>query len=199
MPVPSPSPTATRTLTSIPSQTVTSNPSPSPTATQFGSNNTGWVSPSSQSSQSGGDGDGNQSLPTNAFADGGGVATDTNSGTSTSTSCANTGKDRHAYFNYPLLIPSGSTITGIEMRLDSRADSTSGAPHVCIELSWNNGISWTAMKTGPNMATSERTDILGGSSDIWGRTWSTSELTSANFLVRIVNVSSSTSRDFFLN
>jgi hypothetical protein len=68
-----------------------------------------------------------------------------------------------------------------------------------VELSWNNGTSWTAMKTGPNLTTTERSDTFGSASDTWGRTWSTNELTNANLRVRIVSVSSSTSRDFFLD
>jgi hypothetical protein len=195
---PTPTPTSTgATPTNTP---VTVTPTFTPiTPTQPGGNNTGWVSPSNQASQSGGDGNGFQTSPTNVFADGGGVATDTNSGTGTSTSCTSTAKDRHAYFNYPISIPSGSTITGIEVRTDARADSSSGAPHFCVELSWNNGTNWTAMKTGPNLTTTERSDILGSASDMWGRTWNTSELTNANLRVRIVSVSSSTSRDFFLD
>jgi hypothetical protein len=192
-----PTPTGT-TVTNTPTNTPFTN-TPTFTPTQPSGNNTGWVSPSGQASQSGGDGNGFQTSPTNAFADGGGVATDTNSGTGTSTSCTNTGKDRHAYFSYPLSIPAGSMISGIEVRTDARADSASNAPHFCVQVSWNNGSNWTAMKTGPNLVTSERTDILGSATDTWGRTWSTSELTSANFRVRIVSVASSTSRDFFLD
>jgi len=191
--------TITPSRTNTPTATLTNTPTFTVTPTQPMGNNTGWVSPSGQASQSGGDGNGFQTSPTNAFADGGGIATDTNSGTGTSTSCTSTAKDRHAYFNYPLAIPSGSSITGIEVRTDARADSTSGAPHFCVEVSWNNGTTWTAMKTGPNLLTTERSDILGSASDTWGRTWNTSELTSANFRVRVVSVSSSTSRDFFLD
>ncbi|RPI94107.1 MAG: hypothetical protein EHM40_07675 [Chloroflexi bacterium] len=55
------------------------------------------------------------------------------------------------------------------------------------------------MKTGPNLSTTERSDILGSASDTWGRTWNTNELTSANLRVRVVSVASSTSRDFFLD
>ncbi|RPI94101.1 MAG: glycoside hydrolase family 5 protein [Chloroflexi bacterium] len=193
--------TSTPTQTNTPTNTpVTVTPTFTPiTPTQPGSNNTGWVSPSNQASQSGGDGNGFQTSPTNAFADGGGEATDTNSGTGTSTSCTSTAKDRHAYFSYPLSIPAGSSITGIEVRTDARADSASGTRRFCVELSWNNGANWTAMKTGTNLATTERSDIFGSASDTWGRTWNTNELTSANLRVRIVSVGSSTSRDFFLD
>jgi mannan endo-1,4-beta-mannosidase len=183
---PSRTPTITPTFTFTPTQPV-------------GGNNTGWVSPSGQASQSGGDGNGFQTSPTNAFADGGGTADDVNSGTGTSTSCTSTSKDRHAYFNYPLSIPTGSSITGIEVRTDARADSTSGTPRFCVQLSWNNGTSWTTMKTGLNLSTTERSDSFGNANDTWGRAWNTNELTSANFRVRIVSVASSTSRDFFLD
>jgi len=110
-----------------------------------------------------------------------------------------TGKDRHAYFNYPLSIPGGSTITGIEVRLDARVDSATGTRQMCVEVSWNNGTTWTAVKTSAALSTTEASYILGSATDTWGRTWSASELTSANFRVRITNVSNSTSRDFFLD
>jgi hypothetical protein len=189
--------TPSRTNTPTPSRTNT--PTFTFTPTQPVGNNTGWISPSGQASQSGGDGNGFQTSPANAFADGGGTADDVNSGTGTSTSCTSTSKDQHAYFNYPLSIPSGSTINGIEVRTDARVDSASGTRRFCVQLSWNNGASWTTMKTGSNLSTTERTDTFGSSSDTWGRTWNTSELTSANLRVRIVSVASSTSRDFFLD
>ncbi|HLF25875.1 MAG TPA: glycoside hydrolase family 9 protein [Anaerolineae bacterium] len=193
-PTPTPGPSNTPTPTQP-------GPTNTPTPTQpSGSNNTGWVSPSNQAAQTGGDGNGFQTSPTSAFADGGtSIATDTNSGTNTNTSCANTGKDRHAYFNYPLSIPGGSTITGIEVRLDARVDSATGTRQMCVEVSWNNGTTWTAVKTSAALSTTEASYILGSATDTWGRTWSASELTSANFRVRITNVSNSTSRDFFLD
>jgi endoglucanase len=157
-------PTNTPTRTNTP---VTNTPTASQTPTQPSGNNTGWVSPNNQASQSGGDGNGFESSATSAFADGRTVTSDNNSGTGTSSSCTSTSKDRHAYLNYPLSIPSGSTITGIEVRTDARADSTSSAPHFCVQLSWNNGTTWTTMKTGPNLVTTERTDIFGNASDTW--------------------------------
>src|SRR5512134_1650631 len=90
------------------------------TPTTPSSGNTGWLSPRSQAAQSGGDGNGFQTNPANAFADGGGTADDVNSGTGTSTSCTSTSKDRHAYYNYPISLPSGVSVTGIEVRTDAR-------------------------------------------------------------------------------
>ncbi|HLG16602.1 MAG TPA: hypothetical protein VJH03_19180 [Blastocatellia bacterium] len=50
---------------------------------------------------------------------------------------------------------------------------------------------------GSPLSTSELTYILGGVADTWGRTWSISELSNANFRVRITDVAGNTARDFF--
>ena len=53
------------------------------------------------------------------------------------------------------------------------------------ELSWNGGTSWTAADTDGVETTTEHTGLLGGASDIWGRAWTASELSNANFRVRL--------------
>jgi hypothetical protein len=158
----------------------------------------GFLSPASNAPDSGGDGNGFQTSPVNAYADDAAVATDTNSGTGTSTSCTNIGKDRHRFYDYGIAIPAGSAINGIEVRVDARADSTSGAPKMCVQLSWDGGVSWTAAKATGALTTSLATYTLGGATDTWGRSWSAASLANASFRVRVINVSSSTSRDFFL-
>ncbi len=157
-----------------------------------------FKNPAGNAPDSGGDGNGFQSSATNAYGDDTSVATDTNSGSGTSTSCTSTGKDRHRFYDYGFAIPDGSVIAGIEVRLDARADSTSGAPKMCVQLSWDGGTTWTAAKATPTLGTSLATVTLGGATDTWGRTWSPANLSNANFRVRVINVASSTSRDFFL-
>ena len=87
----------------------------------------------------------------------------------------------------------------MEVRLDAKVDSTVGAPKICVSLSPDNGVTWTAWKPTTTLATNEMTYVLGSSSDTWGRIWSSSELTNANFQVRVVDVASDTSRDFSLD
>jgi hypothetical protein len=163
--------------------------------------NTGFRGPSTQAAVTSGSGDNNgyQTNPANAFADDGLYAVDTNSGTGTSTSCASTQKDRHRFYNYGFNIPAGAAIQGIEVRLNSRVDSTSGSPRICVELSWNGGATWTAAKTSATLSTSETTYLLGGVTDTWGRTWASGDFSDANFRVRLTSVASSTSRDFSLD
>ncbi|WP_051961643.1 DUF1349 domain-containing protein [Methylobacter sp. BBA5.1] len=146
-----------------------------------------------------GDGNGFQTNPANAHGDDGLFAVDTNSGTNSNTSCTNAGKDKHIYYNYGLNIPSGATIAGIEVRLDARVDATSGSPRMCVQLSWDGGATWTAAKVTPTLSGSEATYILGGTADNWGRSWASSNLSNANFRVRVANVASNTRRDFSLD
>ena len=90
-------------------------------------------------------------------------------------------------------------VLGIEVKMDAKADSTSGAPKLCIQLSWNAGASWTTAKQTGTLTTTEQTYTLGSPSDNWGHTWTLSQLSNSNFRVRIIDVATSTSRDFSLD
>jgi hypothetical protein len=107
-------------------------------------------------------------------------------------------------------IPSGSQIDGIEVHVNdiSTPTSQSGTQKWAIALSWDGGTSVTAENTAaPDITTTALdgieqyfTDTTSapastdqGSATTWGRTWSTSELSSTNFVVRITHSNSSTS------
>ena len=80
-----------------------------------------------------------------------------------------------------------------------RADSTSSSPKVCVQLSWDGGTTWTSTRSTPTLGTSMGTFMLGSATDTWGRSWTTGNLSDANFRVRVINVSRSSSRDFSLD
>ena len=178
--------------------TATPTRTPTRTPTTAGSN-TGFRSPTANSADSGGDGNGFESNPANAHNDDTLNAADNNSGSGTSTSCTSSSKDKHRFFNYGFSIPTGATIGGIEVRLDARADSTSSSPKMCVQLSWDGGTTWTAAKSTATLGTSMNTFVLGSASDNWGRTWNSANFADASFRVRVIDISSSTSRDFFLD
>jgi len=181
--------------------TPTPGPTATPTATPPPPTNTGFLSPSTNApvtSQSG-DNNGYEVNPSNGHANDGIFAVDNNSGTNNNTSCTNVRKDRHIYYNYNINVPSGAIINGFEVRLDARADSTTGAPKLCVQFSWNGGLTWTTAKSTSTLTTSEATYILGSPTDTWGHLWATGELTNTNFRIRIVDVASNTSRDFSLD
>ncbi len=189
--------------TGVPAPTSTPANTPTPTVTPTPTNvptDTGFLSPSANAASTGGDANGFESNPTRGYTDNASYATDTNSGTGTGTNCTGTDKDKHIYYDYNFSIPAwATTITGIELRLDARADSTTGSPQMCAQLSWDGGSTWTTTKTTTTLTTSEATYTLGGSTDNWGRTWSSANFSNANFRIRIINVASNTSRDFSLD
>lgn len=167
-----------------------------------GPQSTGLLSPTSQAAVTSGAGDNNgyQTNAANALANDGQFAVDTNSGNGNSTACTSTNKDRHVFSNYNInFAQAPSSILGVQVRLDARADSTSGAPKICVELSWNGGASWTTVKNTPTLTTGEATYTLGGTADTWGRAWAAGDFSNANFRVRVTNVASNNSRDFSLD
>jgi hypothetical protein len=163
--------------------------------------NTGFKSPSSNAPVVLGAGDGNgfQTTPTSAYSSNGAFAVDSNSGTSTSTSCTNAGKDKHDFYTYGITLPAGSTVRGIEVRLDARAGSTTGSPRMCVQLSWNGGVSWTSALTTTTLGTATNTYVLGGAANTWGRSWTLSNLSNTSFRVRVIDVAASTSQSFSLD
>ena len=138
-----------------------------------------------------------------AHTDGGGVAQDVNSGTNNSSSCTANSKDKHRFYNYNISLPAGRTVAGIEVRLDAFADAVgSSAPAMCAQLSWDGGTTWTAAKQTATLTTAEGTYVLGGAADTWGRAWTATTLSNANFRVRVSDVASGSgagSRDFSLD
>jgi prepilin-type N-terminal cleavage/methylation domain-containing protein len=163
------------------------------------SGDTGFLDPTANVADTGGDNDGFGSNPTRAYTNDSSFAVDSNSGSGTGTNCTGSDKDKHKYYNYNFSLPSGTTINGIEVRLDAKVDNTTGAPKMCVQLSWDGGSTWTTAKSSNNLTTSEATYTLGGSSDTWGRTWNDSNFSNSNFRVRVINVASNTSRDFSLD
>lgn len=145
-----------------------------------------------------GDRNGYETSANNACANDGSYASDANSGTNNSTSCTDNGKDRHIFSNFGVgpSIPSSPTPTvdGIELRLDAWPTSYSSGTtrSVCAALSWNAGTTYTTPKQVTLTQSSERTYILGSSTDNWGRNWTTSELSNANFRVRITDAAANT-------
>ena len=190
-------PTNTPTNTPLPP---TSTPTATPTATATPSN-TGFKAPAANAAvtTSSGDNNGFQTTPGNAYASDNVYAVDTNSGTTTSSNYTDSGKDRHQFYNYTFGLPSGATILGITVQLKAKVDSTSGSPKMYVELSPDGGATWSTAKSTATLATTDTVYTLGGVSDLWGRTWTDTQLSNANFRVRITNVATNTSRDFSLD
>jgi len=149
---------------------------------------TGFLNASSDAADTGGDGDGFELASTNAFSDSAGYATNQDGP-----------GDRHRYYDYGISIEQGCSAKGFEVRLDWWLDSTVGVNSIDVKLSWDGGSTWTSGKADATETTSEHTAILGGSTDTWGRSWTVSETSDANFRVRLATLSGQSDRDYFLD
>ncbi len=145
--------------------------------------NTGFAAPSANAPVTSGTGDnnGSQTDPTNAYVLDGIPAR----GHQQRQHCEHILHGRRQgqtyLFNYDLNVPTGATVMGIEVRLNVRADNTSGSPRTCVQFSWDVGSTWT---------TAQNTNTL---------TTTIAQFGNSLFRVRIINAASSTSRTFSLD
>jgi hypothetical protein len=129
---------------------------------------TGWYSPSNWANYSG------ITYPENALSS-------NNSYASASASGANV-----AYYTFLIpSIPPEATINGIQISLEGYRGGTANSFDVF--LSWNAGSSYTELRNSGDPGTlQDKIVIPGGPTDTWGRTWSYSDFTNANFRIKIV-------------
>ncbi len=95
--------------------------------------------------------------------------------------------DAHDYSNFGFSIPTGASIDGIQVGTNGSWSTNTGTNQFCIELSWNGGTSWTSThNTTGDLGVTASSVTLGGSANTWGRTWSASEFSNANFRLRVM-------------
>ena len=68
-----------------------------------------------------------------------------------------------------------------------------------MQVSWDGGTTWTTAQQTSTLSTTESTYLLGGTADTWGRSWAAGDFSNTSFRVRVIDVASSTARDFFLD
>lgn len=112
---------------------------------------TSQYSPSAEAAitVSAGDNDGFDTNPaTNAYTDDLNYTRDKNSGEKVNSTALGSGTDKHNFYNYGLgVIPTGSTINGITVRVDMAVTDLGDGPFTAIRLSWDGGTSWTAVNS----------------------------------------------------
>ena len=130
--------------------------------------NTGWRAPTATASPS------NWTNPQNAYV------SDDQYATKNSTSLP-----YQAWRTFGLSIPSGATITGIEVSVEARSTDSAGC-RLGVELSWNGGSSWTSSGKFAALTNVEQVFTLGANNDLWGRaSWTTTDFSDTNFRLRI--------------
>ncbi len=111
----------------------------------------------------------------------------------------NSSNDQRAYVSssssygvcstYGFSIPADARIDGIEVQVEGREPFTFGTVNFGIQVSWNNGSSWVTEKTSSFNSSTDATSTFGGSSDTWGRSWTDTEFSDANFQLRVRKIS----------
>jgi chitinase len=159
---------------------------------------TGFLSPSAQVPDSTGDGNGFEVNPAYALADDGRFAIDLDSGLGGSTACGDASRDGHIFSGFNPAIPAGAIIQGMAVRLDAKVDKVVNDPRLCVFLSLDGGLHWTAARSAP-LTRSESSLLLGGPADLWGRSWSPVELSDAYFRLKVTTLAGAAYRDFSLD
>ena len=161
---------------------------------------TGYVDCNANAADTGGDGDGYQTAPARACGADGAIAQDPKSGTNTNLSCTNAGKDRHRFWGYAFGLPVAvASIDGIEIQLVASVNNSSGTSLMCVQLSPDNGTSWTAPRQVTIAGSALSSYALGAANDTWGRPWTLAELDPAALRIRVIDVSSKSNKTFRLD
>jgi hypothetical protein len=92
------------------------------------------------------------------------------------------------YGGFGFSIPAGNTISGITVKIEASGTANKGT--IAVALSWNGGTSITSSQSTGTLTSSDTVTTLGGSANTWGRSWAPSELSDANFKLRITGTPS---------
>src|SRR3989338_1878841 len=111
------------------------------------------------------------------------INTSNNSDAACSATCDNS--DDAQLSDYSFGIPSGATINGIEVVAEMAEGGSADNIPVGFSLSWNDGLSWTSVKTATVDGTTDTDYTLGDSSDTWGRSWIDTEFADGTFRMRL--------------
>jgi len=160
---------------------------------------TGGGAPTGATTETGGGGEGGEAIGSeDGFVVPTGVATGDCSGTAQWTTPSNafasdgnyateiTSTQSQDYCDFGFSIPGGNEITGIDVKIEASRDTDAGEnSKFDIDLSWDGGTSYTTATTSGILPTTDKVFVMATSSDLWGRTWSPSELNDTNFRLRI--------------
>ena len=138
---------------------------------------------------------GGWSAPTVSTVFGGVVANPNNAFSSNNTYVTfDSGSDSVNYTSFGIhTIPDGAVINGIQVAIEGYNSQAAGR-NAQIQLSWNGGVNFTTVTAArtTNLPVVDGTVILGDTADTWGRTWTNTEFTNANFVVRATSTSGGT-------
>jgi len=165
---------------------------------------TGCVSTAADTTGAG-DNNGYEANPARACVSDGLTGNDASSGNGGTESCGtgatpNVNKDRHRFWGFVLGMPGTVTaISGIRVQATVGTNNNGGTTNLCAQLSWDGGTSWTTISSQDVPSMADTVYTFGSMSDLWGRSWTLSELSAADFRVRLIDASSQPNKQFQLD
>lgn len=100
----------------------------------------------------------------------------------------NVNGQQEAYKSFTLNIPPGASINGIQIDVEAKSTDSSGC-QIGAALSVNGGTSFPYATSNASItSTSDRIYSFGGSTSLWGNSWTADQLNATNFVVRLQNV-----------
>ncbi|MCA9327082.1 VWA domain-containing protein [Candidatus Saccharibacteria bacterium] len=92
------------------------------------------------------------------------------------------GEEQGYSFNIPAL-PANAVINGVQVTAEAKSTDNNGC-RLGVALSWNGGSNYSSYQYS-NLGNSDSTENFGGTNDTWGHTWSASEFSAANFVMKL--------------
>lgn len=156
------------------------------------------------------EGTGGAGTPKDPYTNNGGYIVSTNSGVfgagtptpSTSYVCGDDRFDQHKICGFGHSVTASNDVTGITVVTDGTIDNVVAShPGFCVDLSIDNGATWPSDCKCQEFTINSPDEqfTLGSSSDPWGMTWHGSDVSSANFCVRITMTTQNVLRDHSLD
>src|SRR5262245_60532082 len=93
-------------------------------------------------------------------------------------------------FGLQALVPASATAISFTVQVEARVSNNNNTDVLQVQLSWDGGATWTAATNSDEINATTVGDTVGtapssGACSTFGRTWSFSELSDANFRVRL--------------
>ncbi|HEY7148557.1 MAG TPA: hypothetical protein VH420_03840 [Gaiellaceae bacterium] len=89
--------------------------------------------------------------------------------------------------SYSMALPAGATVTGIQARIDRKTSVSSTIRDFTVQLlKAGSAVGNNKAATGTNWGTSDAYATYGADGDLWGTTWTQSDVNASNFGLRLV-------------
>ncbi len=83
--------------------------------------------------------------------------------------------------NFGFTIPTGATINGITVNVERKSSNASGGQDAAMRIVKGGTIGTTDQSTATTYTTSDVTEAHGGATTLWGLSWASTDINSANF------------------